>query len=657
MSKQQNAPDSPVARLLVTIAIGCGLWTWPLDSLYDPVLRGVWYFGAFCCAVGILKSLPARGDGGGLVGNLFRLIRAFGKDDSKGSAGFMSEREIRKVRLHRRKKGSRFAGIVGNTALWLWTETHHLIVGPAGSAKTSAAIINILMGSPESALINDIKGELLEMTARHRAKAFDHGIKVIDPKNPEASIKFNPLDDIVAAIEQGSAAALTKSRGIALQLAPNPQGGGGQNEIFYQGGRNLIVTVILAVCVALPPEHRNLATVYRALSDMDVLHDLLQAAAKSSALNGEIADMARSAHTQAFGDDGNAKTFESFRINAALALEGFGPGNYLAAITSETTFRFAELKERKISLYIKIDYANAKVLGGLSGLVQHLAAEAMVEAGNNKPVLFCLDEFTNAPCHKLAEILTLLRSAGVRVVMACQDLNDIERVYSKNDLETVLSEAHIKQFLSVRSKKTLEWLSAMLGEYTETVSSFAMGRDGAQESLARANRRLLTEDELRRLSPDAQIVLYGNHKPILAKKVQVFAISNWRKTVGINTAYGKKRKLLPVEVRLRWWGTEVTPRASRAYARIQRDLFRRRGQKGRFWRHLLGGLSVSPLLIIALIAVGLLQGQGLPNLRWEYGYRGAAHVQPRSYVWCRYVGPTSPGTINGPNCPLILWRK
>jgi len=78
------------------------------------------------------------------------------------------------------------------------------------------------MGSPESTLINDIKSELLDTTADHRKKAFGHDILVIDPKHPETSVRFNPLDDVAADIDAGNPSALSRARGIALQLAPDP---------------------------------------------------------------------------------------------------------------------------------------------------------------------------------------------------------------------------------------------------------------------------------------------------------------------------------------------------------------------------------------------------------------------------------------------------
>lgn len=655
MSKQSNNPDNPVARLMITTAIGWALWKWSLSTLYDPMLRGLWWFGALCVGVGIAKSIPNIT---ATLREIRNLLRAFGKDDSKGSAGFMSQREIRKEKLHRRKTGSRFAGIVGKTALWLWTETHHLIIGPSGSQKTTAAIINILMGSSESALITDIKGELWITTREHRAKIFGHETLKVDPKDPDNSIHINPLDDIALEVEKDDPAALSRIRGIALQLLPDPKGGGGQNDVFYRGGRDLIVAVALAVIVVMPPTYRHLSMVYRILCDLDLLHDLLDKASGSAAMRGEIADMARSQHAMFFGDNtSNANTAKNFRVNAAQALEAFGPGNYLARITSDSTFHLRELKKRKISVYLMIDYANSEVLGSFMGLLQHLAADAMVEDGTNKPVLFCFDEFTNAPMRKLCKVLTLLRSAGVRVVMATQDLNEIERVYSKEDLETVLSETPIKQFLLIRSKKTLEWLSSYLGEYTTTVSSFAMGREGTQESLARANRRLQSEDELRRLPADAQIIIYDNQKPILAKKVQTFAIAPWRKTLGINTGYSTKRNLLPVEVRMHWWGTRITAHGTRLYRKMESKVLVPKRSSRRLVSSVLAKLVPITGLIIVAACLLTLTYVGLPNLRWEYAYRSSAQDVPVSYVWCRYIGPTSPGVTSGPYCPLILWRK
>lgn len=656
MSDKRQPTPSPIGLALVTG--GC-LWAtvryWPGPYADDTHLL-LWGLAAILALVGCLRMLPAVVP---KLGNLLRLLRALRRDDTtRGSAGWLSEREARAARLHRRRRGSRLIGLMGRTPLWLDTETAHLILGPAGSQKSTSAILNILAGCADSALINDVKGELFEQTATLRALLFGHRAIKIDPKDPAGSAKINPLDFIIAHIEAGSPEALTLVRGMVLQLYPEPSGDSDANKFFRDGTRLLLVSVILAVAVVLPPEHRTLATVYRALGDMDVLHDLLTAAMKSEALGGEVADMATSTHASAFGEDGAAKTFEQFRIGAVQAMEAFGPGNYLAAITSETTFSFADLKSEKLSVYLIIDFANKDVLGKFSGLMQWLAAYQLVGVGNTKPVLFVLDEFCNTPLYVLPTILTLLRTYGVKCILATQDLDDIVRVYSKHALETVLSETDIKQFLGgIRSQTTLEYLSKYLGEYSETTPSYSLGRDGVQESLARTNRRLMTEDELRRLPDGAQIVLKGNHKPALLRRIQIFAVSPWRRQIGTNSLYGGTRKLLPVELRIGWLSTRVTAAGRRAYVRITREMAtRKQPSRWRLVGPLLGALAPTPaMLVLALLALGVWQ-LGAPNLRWEYAYRGARDA-PISFVWCRYVGPTSPGVVWRDDCPLILWRK
>lgn len=652
----QTSSDGAVGRFIVTALILWAVITFQPGPYADPLHTGLWWFGVAIAGIGILRLIPPLFGG---LGNGLKFLRAvFGKDTVRGSAGWLTEKDLRKAGLHRRKRGSRFAGVLGASPIFLRTETHHLVLGPAGTQKSTSVIINILCGSAESALVNDVKGELFEVTGGYRAKVLGHKVLKIDPRDPENSAKVNVLDFIHGFIEQNSPEALTLVRGMALQLYPEPSGGNDQNKFFRDGSRILLVTVVLVVIVTLPPKHRHMASVFRMLSDMGLLHDALLEAAKSPALHGEVASMASAAHASAFGEDAAGKTFEQFRLGALQAVTAFGPGNYLAPITSETTLSFADLKKEEVTVYQIIDYANKDVLGQFSGLMQWLAAYQLVGVGNNKPVLFVLDEFCNSPLHILPTILTLLRTYGVKCILATQDLDDIVRTYSKHALESVLSETDIKQFLGgIRSQSTLEYLSKYLGEFTETTPSYSLGKGGVQESLSRTNRRLLSEDEIRRLDKGAQIILASNLRPILARKVQVFSIAPYRKRIAGNSLYGGKRMLLPVEVRIGWLRTVVTSRGRRAYSEIKRSVSqRKRGNWLRMLEFCGNGLSFAPAVFAAAGIGFLLWTYGLPSLRWEYAYAGSRHA-PGSYIWCRYIGPVNPGIIRSNDCPLILFHR
>lgn len=630
----------PAAVLAAVVYAGLWLWPGPAGAVPLKVLAGL------CAVLAIVGTFTVARSAFWWAADFRRYLKALGGDETHGDSDWLSEREARKAGLHKRKRGARFAGVLGRTALWLWTETHHLIIGPAGSSKTSAAILNFLASIPESCLINDTKGELCEVTARMRAKIFGHRIVKLDPTDPNSE-QVNALDFIHELVSQNLPEALTLLRGMVLQLYPEPPQEG-PNKFFRDGTRRALAAVIMAVVVVCPPTKRTLATVYRAFSNSDLLHDLLMQAGSSELLNGEVADMAEDLHRMAFGDEGAAKTYEQFRIGALQALDPFGPGNYLARITAATTFSFTELKTSKVSCYLIVDYTNKDTLGKWSGLMQWLAAYQLVRVGNNQPVNFILDEFCNAPLHKLPDILTLLRSYGVKCVMATQDLADITRVYGKDALETVLSETDIKQFLGgIRSKSTLDYLAAYIGNTTINAPSFSFDESGVRESIGRIAQPLQSADKIRRLDQDSQIILFRNLKAILDRKVPVFAVSPYRKQIGVNSMYGKKRRLMPVMVRVGLFGTTVTRRG--------RYVVRRRSLVWPVMSYALRHMMPPPAVFLAAVAAIGIWAEGFPHLRVRYAYSGSMG-HPTRYHWCEYLGP-EPFKVTGGDCPIVVFRK
>lgn len=621
-------------------AVYAAVWLWPGAHGAGMMKAAALFFAA----VAAVQGVRLLREGLRRLGNFLTVLRALLSDSTRGSAGWLTEKQARRAGLHRRRRG-RLVGVLGATPLWMDTETHQLVIGPAGSSKSAAAIMTMLCAVPESALVNDTKGELYEVTGAFRARRFGHRIVKLDPTDPDSAC-LNPLDLVHACLMADLPETLTLVRGMALQLYPEPPEEE-QNRFFRDGSRRLIAAAILAAADVCPPERRSLATVYKALTDQNALHDLLSRAGQSTRLSGEVAAMAEDIHQMAFSDEGAARTYEQFRIGALNVLEAFGPGGYLARITGETTFSFADLKTGKVTCYLVIDHNNKDTLGRWSGLMQWLAAYQMVQARSNRPVHMILDEFCNAPLHGLPAILTLLRSYGVKCTMATQDLADISRVYGKHALETILSETDIKQFLGgIRSQKTLEFLSRYLGEYTELAPSFSFGDGRIQESIGRAPRALGTADELRRIPAHAQIVLLGNLRPILCRKIPVFSVRPWRGRIGINPMYGNKRHLKPVEVvvfgRFSW----VTERGRM-----------RQPRRAVFWR-LAGHLALSLMPGAGLVWLGALALTvwlaGFPYLRVEYSYAGP-RANPTFYHWCRYLGP-EPFTVRGTDCPLIVFR-
>ena len=642
--QKQSPSDRPglIGSTILSAGFAYGAYYfWP--GTYSPdwmkLLAGALALGAAA------HGMHAFSVGLGFLREFARYYRAISDGSSHGTSAFLTEKDARRAGLHIRKPGSRFGGVIGNTAIWLTTQTHMMVIGPAGSSKSSTVYMNELAGNDQSAIVVDIKREFYETTAELRRKKFKHRVMVLDPMSKDTHY-LNPLDYIFMFFEADDPAALSLARGLALQLYPEPAEEGA-NKFFRDGTRLMIVVLTLSVVAVCPEEHRNLTTVYRALTNEAFLNELLMQAGRSSKFKGEIAQMADDLHRMAFGEDGSAKTFEQFRIGAMQALEAFGPGNYLSNITSKTSFSFADLKKEKITVYLTVDFANKDVLGKWAGLMLWIASDQLVRANNNIPVVIYHDECCNSPLHSLPTILTLLRSYGVKWLGGTQDLEDFKRVYGNAAYETILSETDIKVFLGgIRSPSTLEFLTKYLGDITTGSASFAFNDDGVKESVSHTARALLKPDEIRRMRKDAQLIFYGNFKPILARKVQVFSIQPWRMELAPNSMYGGKRYLKPIEVIVMRRKSKVTRRGRFPLPRVRKWPL----LASYFASHL---SKTALILTSALIATGLVLGT--PHLRLKYSFYGS-YSNPGPKFDCHYIG-LERFTLDGPNCPFIVFRK
>ena len=641
-----NTPPSERPSLIGSTILSAGFaygayYFWP--GTYSPdwmkLLAGALAVGS------VVHAMKAFGIGWNGFRNFARYLRAISGGSSHGTSAFLTENEARRLGLHIWKPGSRFGGVIGKTVIWLFTETHMLIIGPAGSSKSTAAFANMLASNDESCIVVDIKREFFETTAELRRTKFGHRIVVLDPMGAETDC-LNPLDYIFEFFKIGSPAALSLARGLVLQLYPEPPQEGA-NKFFRDGTRLMIVTLELAVVATCPAEHRNLTTVYRALTNEGFLNELLMQAGRCTEFKGEIAQMADDLHRMAFGEDGAAKTFEQFRIGSMQALEAFGPGNYLAHITSNTTISFADLKTEKITTYLTVDFANREVLGKWAGLMLWIAADQLVRANNNIPVIIYHDECANSPLYSLPTILTLLRSYGVKWVGGTQDLEDLKRIYGPAAYETIQSETDIKVFWGgIRSQTTLEFVSKYLGDITTGSASYAFQDDGVKESLSHTGRPLQKPDEIRRLRKDAQLIFYGNLKPIVSRKVQVFSVTPWRMELSPNSMYGGKRYLKPVEVIIKGKKAKVTRRGRFPVMDVKR------------WpliaEYIISRLPLSIAIVTsALIATGFVLGT--PHLRLQYSFTGS-YSRPGPMSDCHYIG-LERFTLDGPDCPFVVFRK
>lgn len=640
-SMQQNKTEKPG---IMKPALAGSLAAYAAYHAYAAQGGSTWSEALFwiSAVVAGASGIGIAGYSAGVWGQTRLYARALRGERIKGSAAFMSQKEATAAGLADWSGGAPL-GLIGGLPVAAKTETHMLVNGPAGSGKSVSFFFPLLMHRDNACLVMDPKGEGFEVAGPVRTGRMGRNVVKLDPLDP-ASAQINPLDLIAAKLKGDNPEALTIARIYALQLHAEPASEG-QNKFFRIGARRIITALMLIVAATCKPADATLARIYQLLINEDALNAALMAAASCSLLGGEIAAMAEELHRMAFGDSGAAKTYEQFRLGAMNSLEMFGPGSELARITATSTIRFADLKDpaQKLDVFVTSGPNHQETFAPWMGLMFRQAAYELVEVGNNTPVDFVMEEFTNAPVHELPRILTLLRSYGIRCTMIVQDIEDIARVYGKPALQTVLSESSVKVFLSVRSFETCELVSKMLGHVERVGRSFALG-DDVQPSTSLESVPLLRPDEIRQLPGALALVIQQNLKPLIVEKVGYHEALPWAHEAGTNSLMGGGPYVGKPKLRLTY-GKRITAKGRSSkpelpYKEPSTIL-------PVLWFALMRSLIV-PAAALSLAVVIAVDRFGLPHV-----------LVGQKPLACEYVGP-SPSfvvTTYGPGCPLIILKR
>ena len=378
---------------------------------------------------------------------------------------------------------------------------------------------------------------------------------------------YNPLDIIVDDLFRpgGLRDVPDDSRGLCLQLYPEPAETQGDNTYWREGGRDGMGIASVIVCM-IDGYDATLSAVAMMQQDRDQFERHLRWVVGVD-LEGhplpdgpmpmehtdwaqlhdveDIADFAhyvraRAANWLALMTTPDSKTFDSFISGAQQALAPFAFGR-LAPAMRRSTFSMNDLKEgdKPTNLFIVADASRMDSYKAYIGLIQWCAMTAIKRHPDKaRPVYFIMDEATNYKIHALESLLTWGRSYGLRLHLIFQDLSAFERVYGKQVLETLLSETEIKQFLpGQRSPKTLALMEKLLGEQSVMAASFSAKHEGMSEQTSESGRALMTADEIRR-SPHG-LLLVRRLPPIRIDPVSYAEVSPWRKQADINPFHGK----------------------------------------------------------------------------------------------------------------------
>ncbi len=171
-----------------------------------------------------------------------------------------------------------------------------------------------------------------------------------------------------------------------------------------------------------------------------------------------------------------------------------------------------------ISVFVTLPMYLLDEYEDLLRLITYQTISTMEKRGEDwkQPVVLILDEL--ARLGKLENLLSFLavnRSLGVSVLMAYQDMSQIQKIYSREESRTLMNLSEITYVLSCKDGETAKELSNLIGEYREEKISHNRSSllhcSSGKESISNEYRRIMEVSDFQDLRDKKEVILilYG----------------------------------------------------------------------------------------------------------------------------------------------------
>ena len=496
---------------LVALA-GLGQLSWNLQISRLPAW--LWYFRADpelrrWLGVGLLSALTC-----GLL-----VIMAIAKSQRPplhGAARWASEADL--VRSGLRAAQGVLLGRKNGRLLVSSGEEHVMLYAPTRSGKGVSVVIPNLLNWPDSTVVLDIKRENWEATAGFRA-AHGQEVFLFDPLAQDGrTARYNPLahidrDDPIAVMDE-----LQK---LSVMLFPPPLRA---DPFWSEAARTGFIGV--GAFVASGEQPFSLGVIYRELTDGDPRTRLPMAVKRRQAEGKPVsASCARALNDFCSTSDA---TFSGIKQTLTSRLNLFLNPRVCAA-TETSDFDLAQLRDRRISIYLGVSPDNLARVAPLYGLlfqqlIERNARERPTADQRQIKVLVVLDEFARlGHVEAVARGFSYIAGYGLRLLPVLQSPAQLRGEYGVDLAQDIISNCAVEIAFGLKELHVAQELSERLGYYTYT------GRSRSRPSLLSRGHRSLTESDQRRalmlpqelmqMPSDRMVVLRAGLAPVLGRKI------------------------------------------------------------------------------------------------------------------------------------------
>ena len=483
-------------------------WYW-----YDAYAPRVFVEGAVIAGAGGFASIA--------VAILLSILRAREARDvtTYGSARWATQADITKAGLL--APDGVVLGRLDKAYLRHDGPEHVLCFAPTRSGKGVGLVVPSLLTWPGSAIVHDIKGENLQLTAGWRAR-FSR-ILLFDPTNP-ASAAYNPLLEV----RRGDG-EVRDVQNVA-DILVDPEGLLERRNHWEKTSHSLLVGAILHVLYA--EADKTLAGVAAFLSDpRRPIAATLTAMMRTPHLGDGPHHVVAQAARELLNKSENER---SGVLSTAMSFLGLYRDPVVARVTRRCDWRIDDLVsgDRPVTLYLVVPPSDISRTKPLIRLVLNQVGRRLTEKlnadGRRHRLLLMLDEFPALGRLDFFESqLAFMAGYGIKAFLIAQSLNQIEKAYGQSN--AILDNCHVRVAFATNDERTAKRVSDALGTATEmrAMKNYAGHRlspwlGHLMVSRQETARPLLTPGEMMQLPSTDEVVLISGAPPIRAQKARYY---------------------------------------------------------------------------------------------------------------------------------------
>ena len=418
-----------------------------------------------------------------------------------------------------------------------------LVLGGPGAGKSFFFVRPNLLQGNSSVVVTDIKGDLYRDTAPMlRRKGYI--VKRLNLVNPQESDRYNPF-----AYLRTSTDVIRLVTNLIANTTPK---NAAESDPFWSKAEGMLLQALFFY-VWLVPSYagkRNFRSVLELLREAEIPEN----DKAKSPLDKRMEELSK----EPWHYPGQETEFPGTEHPAYLAYQAMRKGavDTVRSIVISANARLAFLQNspavldllsedemdipcigmgyeghlRKTALFCIIPDADVTYNSIVGMLQTQILQELYYQADHNTamgrlPISVTLwqDEFANvAQIDRYCELLSTMRGRGISAVVIIQNLSQIKALY-KDTWETIPGDADTLVYLGGNEQSTHKYIAEQLGKWTceKRSTSESKGKSG---SVSRSDdviaKDLISQDEVRMLDNNLEIILIRGEYPVLDRKYQ-----------------------------------------------------------------------------------------------------------------------------------------